>query len=120
MSDINKGLCIIASLIIGGTVILKLRRLYEQKLKEKDEIIDELLTKNEVLRNKLEFCDDINRSSSSKTTFVIHTIDPHTERIIDREVAIFDDHREALEYVKKQGEAYDETGADYGFIIEAI
>lgn len=120
MSDINKGLCIIASLIIGGTGLFELRRSYERKLRAKDEIIDDLLTKTEVLKNKLEFNNEINRGSSSKTKFVIHTIDPHAERIIDREVAMFNDHREALEYVKKQGETYDETGAGYGFVIEAI
>lgn len=118
MSDVNKGLCVMALLVAGGMVVLE--RIYTKKMNAKDKIIEDLAIENQMLKQDSEFYSDMYRDTTEKVRYVIHAIDPVTEEITERAIAVYDDHRKALEHIRKLSEFFENTNVDLGFMIEAI
>lgn len=51
---------------------------------------------------------------------VVHVIDPETEKIIERNIGVFDDFKSATEYIRKMAETLDPLKIEIGFMIEAV
>ncbi|MBE6114516.1 MAG: hypothetical protein E7191_05500 [Erysipelotrichaceae bacterium] len=51
---------------------------------------------------------------------VVHVIDPKTEKIIERNVGVFDDFKSAAEYIRKMTETLEPLKIDIGFVIDAV